>query len=136
MLRIKAFECKVSNHEDIKGIVNAPSRGKAKSIFYNRLRDAECMVSTPCGDEYIQYKDICCKTKGNPVTDERFVHCASRRGVPFAKIGMQVMVNGEVGAIVGSNDSLNFDVILEDGRILNCHPNWKMQFLEDDRNKG
>lgn len=49
------------------------------------------------------------------------------RGIDFARIGMMVNIDGQVGTIVGMNDSANIDVVfanqLANGKHKhNCHP--------------
>jgi hypothetical protein len=48
---------------------------------------------------------------------------ADMRGIKFAYQGMKVSVCGQMGTIVGSNQSLNLDVVF-DGQYHrnNCHP--------------
>jgi len=67
--------------------------------------------------------------------NEQFASIAKRRGVPFARIGMHVEMDGASGILVGSNGSDNFDVIFEDGRrkgLANCHPNWRIKYFDSD----
>lgn len=65
-----------------------------------------------------------------------FARTAEYRGVPFARIGMNVEVEGHPGVIVDKNDSANFDVHFtggpHKGTTLNCHPNWTMKFFAAD----
>lgn len=51
------------------------------------------------------------------------------RGIPFAKIGMEVTVDGRHGVICGANSAANLDVCFDgDTFVTNCHPGYKMEF--------
>ena len=55
------------------------------------------------------------------------------RGIPPVKKGARCVVSGNHGTIVGGNSSANFNVKFDaGGRILNCHPYWKMEILNAD----
>ena len=51
------------------------------------------------------------------------------RGVPKIKKGTPCSVDGKKGVIWGGNGSANFNVKFEDGRIMNCHPYYKMKIF-------
>lgn len=91
--------------------------------------DADFFTVLNGGEEYI------CDELDSPPLDEivRFRHVCSTRNVTQAQLGMRVRVDGQDGLIAGANDSNNFDVIFPDegGVKYNCHPNWKMTFLDD-----
>lgn len=78
--------------------------------------------------------DIVCKGLGYvEEAPEDFLRTANYRGLPFARIGTRVSVDGDFGWIVGKNSSANFDVLFEaNGAVLNCHPHWMMDYY--DRN--
>jgi hypothetical protein len=65
-----------------------------------------------------------------------FARVAVYRGLPFARIGMKVEVEGHSGVIVGKNDSANFDVCFTSGprkgTTGNCHPKWMMKYFDYD----
>ncbi len=64
-----------------------------------------------------------------------FRRCMEYRGIPFARIGMRVLVDGKPGAIVGHNDSANLDVLFDgDRHASNCHPGWMVVYLDDGGN--
>lgn len=57
------------------------------------------------------------------------------RGIDFARIGMQVEVDGDLGTIVGMNSSANLDVKfvnqLKYGKQAhNCHPTWETRYFD------
>jgi hypothetical protein len=113
-----AFECFPKKREDWKTIINARSRGKAKSQYYRSV--------TECWE--MDYRDIMCRKIGKPITNERFIHNAKYRGMPDIKCGQPVKVGEARGVIVGHNSSANFNVLFDDdsvkyaGLTLNVHP--------------
>ena len=57
------------------------------------------------------------------------------RGIEFARLGMMVEVDGDMGTIQGMNTSANLDVLftnqLKHGkRSHNCHPTWKVKYFD------
>jgi hypothetical protein len=57
------------------------------------------------------------------------------RGIDFARIGMQVEVDGNMGTIVGMNSGANLDVVfvnqLKFGKgKRNCHPTWQTCYFD------
>jgi hypothetical protein len=122
---LRAFECGVKG-TDWTRIVHALSRGKAKYEYWHD-------VTEPWPD--IPFTAITCRVLGPPQTDAGFIKTATYRGVPLARIGMRVEVDGEPGVIVGKNSSANFDVLFDGkhkGGALNCHPNWMMKYFDAD----
>lgn len=69
---------------------------------------------------------------------EKFRHTAEYRDVPFARIGMRVQFTDDdsEGIIVDSNSSANFNVLFMKGKhmglTLNCHPNYKIRYLDEN----
>lgn len=69
---------------------------------------------------------------------EQFIADMKRhRGIDFAKIGMQVEVDGDIGTIVGMNDSANLDVTFANQQRYgkhkhNCHPTWETRYFDAD----
>ena len=60
-----------------------------------------------------------------------------RRGIEFARLGMMVEVNGDMGTIEGINGSANLDVRftnqLKHGEHLhNCHPTWTVKYFDEE----
>ena len=64
---------------------------------------------------------------------EQFENMKKFRNIPFAEVGMTVIVNGNMGKIVGSNSSQNLDVFFPElqGKR-NCHPHWKISYFKED----
>lgn len=57
------------------------------------------------------------------------------RGIDFARIGMQVEVDGDIGTIVGMNTRANLEVRfvneLKFGKgVRNCHPTWQTRYFD------
>lgn len=69
---------------------------------------------------------------------EQFVADMKRcRGIDFARIGMQVEVDGDIGTIVGMNSSANLDVKFANQakygkHAHNCHPTWETRYFDAD----
>jgi hypothetical protein len=72
--------------------------------------------------------------------NDQFVADMKRcRGIDFARIGMQVEVDGHMGTIVGMNSRANLDVVfvnqLKFGKgTNNCHPTWQTRYFDADGN--
>jgi len=98
-------------------IVNASSRGKAKSEYWRHVTDAWPDIS---------YTSIRCQKVGGPVTTSEFIRNAKYRGVPNLRCGDRVSVHGSSGVVVGHNSSANFNVEFDSGRYaghqLSVHP--------------
>lgn len=61
------------------------------------------------------------------------------RGIEFAKLGMMVEVDGDIGTIEGMSGSANLDVRftnqLKHGRqVHNSHPTWKVKYFDEAGN--
>ena len=114
-----AFECFPKGREEWKTVINARSRGKAKSQYYRSVTESW----------EIDYRDIRSRKIGNPTTSESFIHNAKYRGMPDVRCGQPVKVLENKGIIVGHNASANFNVLFDDdsphyaGLTLNVHPN-------------
>jgi len=71
-----------------------------------------------------------------PTKADQFVADMKRcRGIDFARIGMQIEVDGDMGTIVGMNSSANLDVRfvneLKYGKHThNCHPTWETCYFD------
>ncbi len=122
---LQSYACRIvgDNHETI---VHHRTPGKAKREYHSLISDC-------CPD--LQFTDIRVRRLGGPVTPDGFRRTADYRGVPFARVGMQVSVGGQSGVIVGNNCSGNFDVLFDSrygGEILNCHPNHEIVYFDDD----
>ena len=111
-LRVRAYECTVSG-TTWHSTVHAETAGKAKSEYRRNLRDAW---------PEIPYTAMQCRLAGPPVTSDTFRSVAEYRGVPWARVGMQVRMGSRTGVLVGVNDSCNFEVLFEGGQRGACHP--------------
>lgn len=113
---LRAYECNVRG-TNWQTIVYHTSPGKAKSEYWRDVR--ESWEDTP-------FTAITCRVAGPPSTSDDFRRTAERRGVPFARVGMSVRVDGHDGVLVGVNSSANFDVLFSNGpwagEKMNCHP--------------
>lgn len=65
-------------------------------------------------------------------TQEFIDRVCDYRGLPKIKEGTRCEVDGKQGVICGGNTSANFNVRFDDGRVSNCHPNWRMRILDSD----
>jgi hypothetical protein len=97
--------------------------GKAKYDYY--LEVADCYDGF---GNFLSYISSCRKLRSFHISDlfgdkEQFERMAKMRGIEFAYLGMKVSVCGQMGTIVGSNRSLNLNVVY-DGQYNkdNCHP--------------
>lgn len=57
-------------------------------------------------------------------------------GIEFARLGMMVEVDGDMGTIQGMNCSANLDVLftnqLKHGKkSRNCHPTWNVKYFDE-----
>ena len=108
--------------------VYAETAGKAK---YRRLLDLREAW------DGISFKDLTChpiSLHSAFVSTPGFLDCARRRGLPDARVGDKVKVEGYAGVIVGHNCSSNFNAYFEEGphkgTIGNCYPGWRFEFRE------
>lgn len=123
--RVFAFECRVKGTSTGGTIVHDRTRSKARYDYLLRVRD--------CYPD-ITFADIDVRKVGAPITSEAFKRTAAYRGLPDLRVGQRVEVKvpregpRPRGAIVGHNDSANFDVLFDDdspafaGATLNVHP--------------
>ncbi|MDO8416568.1 MAG: hypothetical protein Q7S87_10205 [Agitococcus sp.] len=67
---------------------------------------------------------------------DQFIHdMARQRNITFARIGMLIEVNGDIGTIRGMNSSANLDVVFANQMKLgkhkhNCHPTWETRYFD------
>jgi hypothetical protein len=77
--------------------------------------------------------DLTVRSLGKIDPDDSFTRVAQYRDVLYAELGMRVKVGDDEGFLVGSNSSSNFEVLFETGqykgKVLNCHPNFKIQYF-------
>ena len=105
--------------------ITAASPGKAKYLVYLDLGDIYESFADFLADIDSVHK-ICARV---PMNTDMFELTKEIRDVPFACLGMKVMVGNRLGTIVGANDSANFDVQLENGIIANCHPRSNIKYF-------
>jgi hypothetical protein len=107
---------------DVETVVVARSAGAAKYQRFLALVDC-------CPDLCIN--QMRARSMGAALVEPAgFRDFAERRGIPFARVGMRVMVDGQPGVIVGHNASGNLDVILDGHQHpSNCHPSWRVVYL-------
>ena len=129
---LKAFACSIKGSPFPPTIIYHTTVGKAKYQFFIDLDD--------CYPD-LKYTDITAykvETNDDDKVHREFARTATYRGVPFAKIGMAVRVEGHEGEIAGKNSDANFDVLFLEGPhkglILNCHPNWAMEYFDEQGN--
>jgi hypothetical protein len=64
---------------------------------------------------------------------ELFDRMCKHRFIEFAYMGMTVDVDGEKGIIVGSNSSMNLNVLFpERTGVENCHPHWQTTYYNNN----
>lgn len=124
-LRVRAYECWPVWAPQWARTINSISAGRARAEYWSSL--CESYPDTP-------YTDVRSRVAGAPQANDDFARTARYRGVEdVARVGGRVKVGDDEGLIVGSNASANFDVLFvtgpHRGQKVNCHPNWKMEFL-------
>jgi len=105
-------------------IVPAPTAGQAKYRTWLDIREPR--PDTPI-------TSMRARLVREYVEPPGFRRCVEHRGIPFARIGMKVLLGDArtEGVIVGHNDSSNLDVQV--GRVVvNIHPLWKVTYLGTD----
>lgn len=65
---------------------------------------------------------------------EDMIRC---RDIEFARLGMMVEVDGDMGTIQGINASANLDVLFSNQlkygkRSHNCHPTWNVKYFDEN----
>jgi hypothetical protein len=119
MNEVFAFECGIVGTE-FRTIVNARSRGKAKSQYWRDVLDAF---------QGLPYTKVTARKIDSPRTSEQFRRCAKNRGLPELRCGDRVQLAPFVnGVVVGHDASANFRVLFDDdsdkypGMTLSVHP--------------
>lgn len=113
-------------------VVTAKTPSKAK---YQHFLELDGIFDDFCS--YLSRVESCVKigecrfSSEGTRQEEDFTRTARYRGVPNAKIGMAVELNGKRGYILRSNDSANFDVAFDSG-VFNCHPNHELVYFDQD----
>ncbi|NIM17431.1 MAG: hypothetical protein GTO45_22295, partial [Candidatus Aminicenantes bacterium] len=55
-----------------------------------------------------------------------------RRNIPFATLGMRIMVGDLKDWIIGANSYANLDVLGNDGQFHNVHPHWNIRYFSPE----
>lgn len=117
---MNTYQCWHKDRPEWSSRINAVAPHKARYEYYRDFNDA-----WPC-----HYIDIRCRKVGGPYTSEQFLQNASYRGIPWARCGQKVKVEGHLGLIAGHNSSANLDIYFLEGPhkglTVNCHPGWMM----------
>ena len=72
------------------------------------------------------------------IAAQQFIDDMNRtRSIEFARMGMQVEVNGEMGTIAGFNASANLNVIMANrlkyGKsVRSYHPTWNVKYFDEE----
>lgn len=105
--------------------------GKAKYNCYRELGD--CFEDF---ESFLKYIESCKKLRSFRPADlygdiDQFNRMKEMRGIEFAYQGMRIEVAGKMGTIVGSNQSLNLDVVFDGQHWAdNCHPWWETRYFD------
>lgn len=130
------FECWHDDYGDkwCRSTYIAESPAKAKQQHYRYLQDG--IWEAPF---FTVVRNMKCKKIGIASLsvfygdNEAFERMKLSRNVPFAEIGMRIFAAGKNGTIVGSNGSMNLDVVF-DGQWnkSNIHPLWKTIYFDNN----
>ena len=127
------------NYKCDKGITETffaetPSKAKYQMFLYTN----DMWEYTDGFKGFLKDVEYCRKIKFDESSSfkiDQFNHMKEMRNIKFAYIGMKVIVNGKEGIIVGSNGSLNLDVMFEGyNGPCNCHPYWKTKYIDSEGN--
>lgn len=77
------------------------------------------------------------KTEALTAKQQHFVDEMIRmRGIEFARLGMQVEVNGHIGTItktIGANLGVTYANQMRRGpKPVNCHPTWNIKYFDEE----
>lgn len=122
--RVRFYEVGEKNTPS-RRVIGARSLGKAKSAYFDAAKE---------WFPDIKFKNIVGRLVPPPV-DENLERVKQARGIPFAKLGMRLTVDGKSGVIVGANCSGNLDVIFDGTDYpMNCHPWWRVTYFDESGN--
>lgn len=112
----------------------AETPGKAKFAHYEYLQDGIWE-----DDFFTIVKNMKCRKIGKASICsffgdyKQFERIKKARSIEFAFQGMRISIRGKMGTIVGGNNSLNLDVVMDDNwYISNCHPWWETVYYDDN----
>ena len=134
----KTYECRIEGYfDDGSDLISnhiSPSHGAARYAFWNK--HSECLSSFKECIYAIKTKSIgAVRPSQFYGQEDDFKRMCKLRNIEFAYQGMVVDVAGKKGWLVGSNASLNMDVLFEGtDHISNCHPYWETTFYDDHMN--
>lgn len=130
------YECWHDDYGDkwCRSTYIAESPAKAKQQHYRYLQDGIWE------DKFFNVvKDMKCKKIGIASLNslygdtETFERMKLHRKIPFAYLGMKILASGKSATIVGSNGSMNLDVVFDgQWRKSNIHPLWKTIYFDKD----
>ncbi|WP_432701999.1 hypothetical protein [Lysinibacillus sphaericus] len=130
------FVYQLSVDGEIEHVEIAATPGKAKYQYYRYLQDG--IWEAPFGEIV---KHMKCKKIGQASikhlfeNKEQFERICKGRGISFAYQGMKIEVAGQLGTIVGANDSCNLQVVMDgEWTAGNCHPWWETRYFDKDGN--
>lgn len=124
---LSAYEFTLGRYPSAPHTAFGTTMAKARYAAYLDL--AECYETFPDFLHDIKSSRRVCVL---PRPDKAFAEMRVRRSIPFARIGMTVMVGGRYGTIVGVNASDNLDILFDgDTTPSNCHPTWNIAYYDD-----
>ncbi len=122
------YEVNVRGQRWAKEILHV-SAAKAKYVYLLEVQDAW---------QDVEFKHLECRSLGRVQQTTDFLAVATRRQVPYARLGMRVQVESDNGVIAGSNTADNFEVLFTSGahkgKILPCHPTWMTRYFDKSGN--
>ena len=139
--KLKSYNCKIEDFfkdgTNLESNIIAKSASKARYFFW-QLHNDSLVDYCDC------FRAIKVKTLGTvkpehyffqESSEKDFIKMCKYRNIEFAKPGMVVNVSGNNGWIVGSNSSMNLEVLFEDYvTTSNCHPNYGIAYYDNNGN--
>lgn len=146
MKTVKTYECKIEDFFEpgVPLISNHAAVTPAKARYDFWRSNEDFLVSYKECFKFIKSKSLGNIRPEQFFTDyDNFKKMCQHRKIDFANQGMIVDVSRRKGWIVGSNSSMNLDVLFEGcTHVSNCHPTWettyydnKMNVIKDFKNK-
>lgn len=138
MSKLKTYECRIEGYfKDSSDLISnhiAQSHSAARYAYWQAHQ--ECLSPYSACLRVIKVRSLgaihASQFFGNK---EDFMKMCEQREIPFAYQGMSVDVAGKIGVIVGSNSSMNLDVLFEGySDVSNCHPTWETTYYDDKMN--
>lgn len=135
---LKTYECRIENYfKDDSALVSnhiASTPSQARYAFWQA--HAEVLVPFNKCLTAIKTKSLgAVRPSQFYGPEEDFARMCEQRDIQFAYQGMVVDVAGKKGWLVGSNSSLNMDVLFEGyDHTSNCHPHHETTFYDNNMN--